>query len=823
MNDSGIDHQQPALSATAWGRGLLRHFMKLLDRPTPDRAVMNAAAHSAAGLNQRTYARLKTSLRLNLRRQIFLAVCDDLELRGRIVAKLQKDLAPHFVSLNLNLADPNPLAQVSQWLAQRGRAMMQGGTSLGFQILGVEHLTRQPAPVQKRFLTHLQALEYYMPALECTTLLWLPRPWLRSVRQSAPTFWEWHTALFEFEGDPTPARSVKTQPITRIPITKIEAWASPAIAPPWPPTAAASQAMHSAGPLAPTVELELEPVEFDSTEFPTPELVPVAKPDETIWDILTQDLARLNEKIAAEDGTGAIAPPPELESPAPLERPAPAPVAPADPVLAPDPAPPTIAIDHQAPYAALLQTYQTLAVAPSPVVAAPVAEQPAAIAQLAALLTQALAITPDSEQHQSAFASLQRLQHLESQQVPEAALATAYYALGRAYRESIEQGDTAELTLAIAICAHEQTLVRLEETSPLWPDVANDLGNLYWMRSRQVTAADLQLSSLNQAIEAYQLALTTLNPQDTPKTVAMIQNNLGSAYGDLAQYQNPAQNLQKSVEAYEFALQYRSATEEPARYAATQNNLGTACWNLAQHQQPLTYLKRAIAAYQQALHYYTPDTEPLSFAMIQNNLGTAYWNLVQYRQPQSAGDGPTPEQLLHWAIAAYEQASVFRTLEVAPAAYAATQNNLGTAYWDLAMLPQATPPERSDRLQSAITAYEAAIKAVAVMTAQHTHRPALTFDIFATHNNLGLAYYHRATQPHSTLSKGDRQTALEAALRHHLKALQGGDVVSEFHQATLDYVIQTVRTFFHEFGIQGQNIAMSQLPPQLLPEIMRKL
>ena len=175
------------------------------------------------------------------------------------------------------------------------------------------------------------------------------------------------------------------------------------------------------------------------------------------------------------------------------------------------------------------------------------------------------------------------------------------------------------------------------------------------------------------------------------------------------------------------------------------------------------------------------------------------------------------------AIAAYEQASLFRTLDAAPAAYAATQNNLGTAYWDFAMLPKTTPQDQRDRLQRAITAYEAAIKAVAVMTAQQAHRPALTFDIFATHNNLGLAYYHLATHPHSTLPKGDRQLALEAALRNHLKALQGGEAVSEFHQATLAYVMQAVRTFFHEFGIQGQNIALAQLPPQLLPEIMRKL
>ncbi|NJK52767.1 MAG: hypothetical protein HC936_07945 [Leptolyngbyaceae cyanobacterium SU_3_3] len=39
------------------------------------------------------------------------------------------------------------------------------------------------------------------------------------------------------------------------------------------------------------------------------------------------------------------------------------------------------------------------------------------------------------------------------------------------------------------------------------------------------------------------------------------------------------------------------------------------------------------------------------------------------------------------AIGAYRIALIYRTLEVAPSAYAATQNNLGTAYWHLANQP----------------------------------------------------------------------------------------------------------------------------------------
>lgn len=812
------------MPAQAWVAGL-NYLMQLLDRPistvSADVAVINAAAQPISGQNQKTFARLKTSLRLNLRRQIFLAVCDDLDLRNRLVNTLQTELAPRFINLNLNLADPNPIAQVSQWLTQRRTAVDLNACSWGFQILGIEHLTRQPAAVQKRFLTHLQAIEYYMPALECTMLLWLPRPWLRSVQQSAPTFWDWHTALFEFEGDPTPARiqpaySAANQRVTRVQLAQIEPWigttqnhvcAQPVAQIRQPVV----QPNSHVAPIAAMPPTPVEPTEFEETALlHSMDFLP-----DTIWDILTQDLAQLQ-------GTGN---PSDVVAVQPITQPGA--VREADTAAIALPLDPSALISHPAapapasPYSSLLQTYHQLADQPPAPAASP----------LQTLIQAALAQHPDSEQHQFGWATLERIEQLQQQNVPQNALAAAYYALGRSYRECIEQGDQSEDLLAIAVAAHEQTIEVLESGSNLWADVANDLGNLYWMRSRNAAEADIQLASLEQAIQAYHLAFSHTNPAESAKTCAMIQNNLGSAYGDLAQYQQPAANLQKSVQAYETASQYRSLTDDPARYAATQNNLGTACWNLAQHQQPGLRLQQAIAAYQEALRYYTADNEPLSYAMIQNNLGTAYWNLAQHVQPLKQQVAPTngktapasPEVLLQLAIAAYQNALVYRTLEAAPSAYAATQNNLGTAHWDLANLPSMAQAERRERLQAAITSYEAAIGAVEVLTAQMSQRPALTFDVFATHNNLGLAHYQLATAAQSELNASDRQKHLETALHNHLKALQGWENLSDFYQSTLDFVVQTVRALFNQFGIPGQNLALSQIPANLLPDIMTKL
>ena len=71
-----------------------------------------------------SYQRLKLALSLGLRRQIFLAVCDDLSLRNRLAGRLQFELGasksgsdhPKLVSLGLNLSDPSPLGQIAQWM-----------------------------------------------------------------------------------------------------------------------------------------------------------------------------------------------------------------------------------------------------------------------------------------------------------------------------------------------------------------------------------------------------------------------------------------------------------------------------------------------------------------------------------------------------------------------------------------------------------------------------------------------------------------------------------------------------------------------------------
>jgi tetratricopeptide (TPR) repeat protein len=257
-------------------------------------------------------------------------------------------------------------------------------------------------------------------------------------------------------------------------------------------------------------------------------------------------------------------------------------------------------------------------------------------------------------------------------------------------------------------------------------------------------------------------------------------------------------------------LSYRTVEIDPLKYAACQNNLGTAYWHLAQHNQPIVHLKQAIASYSQALAHYSPEQEPLKYGMIQNNIGTAYWNLAQYEHAR---------ENLHLAIDVYREALKYRTPVNLPSACAATQNNLGTAYWHLANLSQTTKDVRQKLIQLCISAYEEAIA-----LARSLNSISLSFDLLAAHNNLGLAHYQLVTD--NNLFNGDkaaRSQHLEAALNNHLQALNGLSQQPEVYQTTLNYVVKTIRAFHNELGIQGQNLALSKIPGQLLPEILPKL
>ncbi|NJK52768.1 MAG: tetratricopeptide repeat protein [Leptolyngbyaceae cyanobacterium SU_3_3] len=407
-----------------------------------------------------------------------MAVCDDVDLRDRFAAQLRLDSASQpgagleetngrsdrgvaspcrLVTLSLNLPNPDVLAQVTQG-SQRG-AKPDSDWVPTFQMVGVEALTREPVHIQRAFLDSLQRFAKQRSAAEFNLVLWVSRPWCRSIQQSVPEFWRWHTGLFEFEGDPAPMGERKGRGRDED-LHKIKVQSSKSSTPPSPIPAA---------PLAPT---------------PTPRLK--SPPDRSRSESELADLVLASVMQAAEAGGTQT-----------LDN---------------------LDLNH-----------------------------------------------PDFEP----MRLWQHLEELQLNQAPAAAHAAAYRQLGDWYRDRVEQGEASQQNLTITIRAYEQVLRFLEANSSQIPDVLNDVGNLYWMLSRCATAASHALVHLEKALKAYQIALGKTNPQTRPTTYAMIQNNLGSAYSDLAQRQNPAENLQQAIVAYQLSLQYRQVEVDAARYAAT--------------------------------------------------------------------------------------------------------------------------------------------------------------------------------------------------------------------------------------------------------------
>ena len=462
---------------------------------------------------------------------------------------------------------------------------------------------------------------------------------------------------------------------------------------------------------------------------------------------------------------------------------------------------------------------------------------------------------PTSNPTLSASSVLQIWQDIEllHQQQPSAEieLGNAYFALGNIYRMAIGLGESNATYLKIAIAAYEKTFKLREKQGDkyrsLCYELANDIGNFYWMLCRVESNVSEQVSNLEQAIAAYEKSLSKLNAARQSEAWAMVQNNLGTVYNELSRHRSPVQYLQLSIKAYREVLRYRpnlqtlqqsilGESEKIAKiqgFAATQNNLATAYWNLAQHEEALKNLQQAISAYIEALialesqlHSNQSPQWVLNYAMIQNNLGTGYWNLAQYENP---------EDNLQLAIDAYHIALMYRTPNAAPVACAATQNNLGTAYTHLAKYSAQHSQKRSEYLRQAIAAYSTALeiaqqlqkiaKSQTANSATPVNSPVVTFDLLATHNNLGKTYYQVAIESDSEIHSDSVKTDLDRALQHHLQAYNGWQEKSQpdLAKKALIHVVQSIRGFYNFFGTQGQNQALSQVPGHLLPEVMPRL
>ena len=100
----------------------------------------------------------------------------------------------------------------------------------------------------------------------------------------------------------------------------------------------------------------------------------------------------------------------------------------------------------------------------------------------------------------------------------------------------------------------------------------------------------------------------------------MTQNNLGNAYGTLAEVETKAENCKKAIEAFEKALKVYALEKFPMQYAGAQNNLGSAYRILAEVENKAGNCNRAMKAYKEALKVFTKEDLPQLHDLAQRNI-----------------------------------------------------------------------------------------------------------------------------------------------------------------------------------------------------------
>ncbi len=606
----------------------------------------DVSSPKVVGWNRQVYQRLKLAFKLGLRRQIFIAVCDDLTRRDSLAAQLQSELGmdsgssfPCFVSLRLNLADPNPISQVNRWLAQHPRSSRSNPEYgiPGFQIVGVEQLTRQPAAVQWSFLNGLCQIRESLPQWEPSLLLWVSRPWLHSIEQSAPEFWRCCTGIFEFQGEPTgqdfPDRTSTKSPTKSL--TKSLAQ---------PPTKSHSPNIE----IPAKITLETAPPTNVDDSQPTPDLSFSHVDGEFVEGVLaTLDLARAStweplhilqqiEQLHRGESSGS-----------------------------------KLADGYQK----LGKAYRDRLKAGNPSLA---------------------------EIHIAICAYDRAMEYLMGEPSPSAEttaiaveLGNLYWMLSCGFAEPEEKCRYLKQSLEY----NRSVLAQIEPRHPLWMRVQNHLGGLYADLARYEDAAE----NLQHSAIAFEAILRCEGGDNDSLQSAATQNSLGTTYWSLAQHREPVCCLQQAIAAYCQALEIYTPQQNPIDYAMVLNNLGTAYWTLSKHDRRVENLLLAVDAYCKALKYRTREALPIGCAATQNNLATAYWHLAQKFEAESERS----IEYLQQAIAAYETAvTVAESVgdRALPFDRFAAHNNLGLAYYQWVTHPHfdGTVESRQHNLEAAL-------------------------------------------------------------------------------------------------------------------------
>jgi len=235
--------------------------------------------------------------------------------------------------------------------------------------------------------------------------------------------------------------------------------------------------------------------------------------------------------------------------------------------------------------------------------------------------------------------------------------------LGRMYLNLSRQHPSYRVAcIEQSVATFQRGLSQAEANNGVYLELQNQLGEAYGM----LAASEKPTANWQGAIAAYQAALAVC-PSEAPDPTGeadiernechgAIQNNLGTALWNLSLYDTgsgeASERLQGAIAAYQAALAHHDPDADPVRFGMIQNNLGTAYLNLAQSEKSLDLLRLAAGTYQVALLYRKRGEVPLAHAATQNNLGAASLQLASHHY----ADPQTQREALEQSIIAYEAA-----------------------------------------------------------------------------------------------------------------------------------------------------------------------
>ena len=764
------------------------------------------------GINQQAYQALRSALSLNLRRQLFIAVCDSVVLQEQLATQLENDILfnsrptlnhfePDSAEAHEGIGIPHPAAgtrvvldrlafepedahlprQVFRWIQQA----QQHEVSLSqLQILGVEQMTRQPAIVQNHFLRSLEKIDALLPRLNTSLLVWVSWPWLRTIQESAPTFWHWRNGLYEFVGDPTPTpinlsyllsnktdeRDVERQ------------------------TVADSLAATLNGEVARrSVRLHGETDDFEADELVSEPYLPASAI--TISGTDTESARQSFDSDTTQSADADAANPPVYNS--------------------------ELAAAFEAG-AFDEDVFEQGSFEENGFGESSFEENGFEDAFLeGAFIEESLLDAGLIEDLVLEESVLEGVALEETGQIAETTafstgstlnswqkIASDYFAVAYQRRSLIEAGDRTLNAIEPAIAAYEAGLRCIEGDYPDLGNCLNDLGTLYWLRAQQLVDPGQITECMVHSIQLYSQALEQINHQQDPAMVCQLYSNMGAVYSLLAAYEEPADCFRQAVIVYNRAAAISAETASTQEHAMLCNSLGSVYWKLSHYDhedQVEQHLGLAIEAYQQALPGYDPEAQPLDYAAVQNNIGITYWSLAKHS---------SSVELYEWAIAAYQDALTYRTPATDPVACAITYNNLALAYWDLSKEAAVDRMQRSIYQQDAVVAFESALAIAAEVNAlSETDRAAI-------HHCLGDVHMQMVE---ITASEDDIADTLQKSLHSYLQSIEDMPEESPSFQPRLAAIVANLQFHYDYIGLSGQQNALNQIPPRLIPYVMPML